>query len=397
MQRNRFLIALAFCLTSIIITHGQNKNGYTLTCTFEGLSDGVHAWLRTQEHDTVGHSISKNGTLVFTGVLPLDGRFHFIVFDSTFSKVNTKAIFLENKPISVSGVIGQRIIKVKGSDGHSSYDSLITLINHFNEERRVMANETLNIEDSLKIVSDSALTNKLSERRYALQEKILHQINKQNDATFKWILSHPASLYTPYALLGHVSVVEMDELKKAFSQLTEEAKKSYYGAECNRLLILKASRISEGAKIADISIIAPDGQKQQIRDIVSKSKLTLIDCWASWCKPCRAEIPELKKIYAEFKDKGFNILGVSSDKETDAWKKALIADNTPWLHGLEDQKTLSELFDLKAIPAYILVDNEGKLIAFDCAMSSIKNFGGSLRGQDLRDKLNLYLTGKPRQ
>jgi len=107
-----------------------------------------------------------------------------------------------------------------------------------------------------------------------------------------------------------------------------------------------------------------------------KGKIVLLDFWASWCGPCREENPTVKKAYAKFKDKGFEIYAISLDVKKDAWLKAIEEDGLPWLH-VSDLKndTSAELYGVSGIPMNFLLDKDGIIIA--------KN----LRGEALTKKL----------
>ena len=113
-----------------------------------------------------------------------------------------------------------------------------------------------------------------------------------------------------------------------------------------------------------------------------KGKYVLIDFWASWCSPCRAENPNVVKAYATFKDKNFTVLGVSLDKDKNAWLTAIKADNLTWPQ-ISDLKwwnsAATSLYGLTSIPFNVLVDTQGKIIATN------------LRGADLEKKLTEIL------
>ncbi|WP_341841013.1 TlpA disulfide reductase family protein [Chitinophaga caseinilytica] len=97
-----------------------------------------------------------------------------------------------------------------------------------------------------------------------------------------------------------------------------------------------------------------------------RGKYVLVDFWASWCGPCRAENPNVVKAFQQYKDKGFTILGVSFDEKQDRWKQAIRTDNLTWTH-VSDLKgwknEVGKLYGIRAIPQNLLIDPQGKIIA----------------------------------
>ncbi|WP_316812909.1 TlpA disulfide reductase family protein [Pedobacter heparinus] len=120
--------------------------------------------------------------------------------------------------------------------------------------------------------------------------------------------------------------------------------------------------LNQGQIVPDFTVLTPDGGKMRLLETVAQSEYTLIDFWGSWCVPCRAAFPKLKQLYAKWYNKGFNIIGIADDTDK-AWKKALAEDKTPWMQGRDTDGSIHKLFNVQTVPAYVLVDSKGKLVA----------------------------------
>lgn len=134
--------------------------------------------------------------------------------------------------------------------------------------------------------------------------------------------------------------------------------------------------LSIGSVAPEIALPNPDGEIVKLSSL--RGKYVLIDFWAAWCRPCRAENPNVVRMYNAYSNQNFEILGVSLDKTKGAWLKAIEQDELPWQH-VSDLKFWNSIaartYQVNAIPATYLVDPEGKIIA--------KN----LRGKNLEEKL----------
>lgn len=130
----------------------------------------------------------------------------------------------------------------------------------------------------------------------------------------------------------------------------------------------------------------PDGE--EIGPETFRGKLLLIDFWASWCGPCRGEIPNLKETYEKFKDKGVEFLSVSIDKSEEAWKKALAEEGTPWPQVLAPNAgaEVMDKYQFSGIPFILLLDQEGKIVA--------KHLRGEAIGRTIGDLLDGFMPGE---
>jgi peroxiredoxin len=119
-----------------------------------------------------------------------------------------------------------------------------------------------------------------------------------------------------------------------------------------------------GQPAPEISLPTPEGEIRSLSDL--RGKVVLIDFWASWCRPCRMENPAVVAAYQKYKDKGFEILGVSLDRNKDQWINAIKKDGLDWHHVSDLQFWQSEAaksYGVHSIPYTVLVDPKGKVIA----------------------------------
>lgn len=174
----------------------------------------------------------------------------------------------------------------------------------------------------------------------------------------------------------------MDEVKdtRAYVEgFDADAKASAYYDKMIQTLDY-AEKTVIGATAPDIWGETPDGGTARLTDL--RGKAVLIDFWSSTCSWCRAETPNLQEVYNRYKDKGFTILGVSSDFKREAWIKAVEEDGAVWDHLLlseEDRNKILNDYSVSGIPLILLVDREGKIVARD------------LRGEDIIDAVTEYM------
>ena len=135
--------------------------------------------------------------------------------------------------------------------------------------------------------------------------------------------------------------------------------------------------INIGAIAPEINLKSPDGKLIALSSL--KGKVVLLDFWASWCRPCRAENPNVVRLYNKYKDRGFTVYSVSLDQNKDKWMAAITQDQLTWSNHVSEltgwKSSAGNKYGVSSIPKTFLIDSNGKIIAYD------------LRGNDLEKKL----------
>jgi thiol-disulfide isomerase/thioredoxin len=121
-----------------------------------------------------------------------------------------------------------------------------------------------------------------------------------------------------------------------------------------------------GQKFLDLEEAAPDGSMHKLSEYVGRGHWVLVDFWAAWCGPCKAEMPNVIAAYDKYHGKGFDIVGLSFDREKDAWVKAIKEWEMPWIHLSDLQywdSVAAETYSVNAIPDNLLIDPQGTIVA----------------------------------
>jgi peroxiredoxin len=237
-------------------------------------------------------------------------------------------------------------------------------------------NKLVNDNQMKKVALEERFARANSEGRTEEANAIRNEYEGLQKELKNFLASHPASIVSAF---GTITLIDpaadfafVDSMSTLYNKNIPESK---FAKELDdRLKGMRSTTIGQVAP--EIKLPTPDGGTASLSSL--RGKYVLIDFWASWCGPCRRENPNVVRMYNKYKDKGFEIFGVSLDQNREKWLKAIADDKLTWPH-VSDLKgwesAAAGTYNITAIPQTILLDREGRIIA--------KN----LRGQELEDKL----------
>lgn len=243
-------------------------------------------------------------------------------------------------------------------------------------------NEVQNKEISMYRISDSLSTlyyhaeikREIIEMS-SIRKKLDSLGNLYHEFFQEYIRMHKSDLVGLVLVYEKLMQLPYKQLKKRYELLDTNMQSTIEGKIIQKRLNYLGSTLPGGI-FQDFRLPSITGDSVQLSEF--KGKLKLIDFWASWCGPCRAENPNLLRIYNKYKDKGFTIVGISLDAEREAWLKAIRDDNLPWHQFLAGtNSTIAKQYNIRTIPHTFLLDAENKIIAI--------NLGGK-QLEDMIDK-----------
>lgn len=382
MMRNTML-TLSLLLGSL----SASAQSFTVQGNVTGLSDGDTLQLQEISHvmkpTPLAQTVVSGGKFTFEGQLDEPrgvllikkgtvGGFQLIVFNE---KATLTGSYQEER--TDNGNYATWKVKVDGSELTDQMneklkvrDALDALYNENQKRNEGISSQLADARQK----KDSALMKRLEQtaeyKRMAADEAHFFQTV---DSTYRALFrANSDSWWGPFLMECCMSYLTPED-SDLYQMLTPAARDTYYGRMV-RDEVMPASQVGKAMPLFTVTEGEHGNEPLALKDVLSKSRYTIVDFWASWCVPCRREIPNLKKLYATYHDKGLDIVSVSIDRNVQQWKKACQQEQLPW-HSYRDTTGVDALYKVEFIPSMFILDQQGRLVA------------SGLKGQELADQL----------
>lgn len=377
MKKMFFIIIGA--LLMICSCQKSQQNSFIITGQAIGIKDGANVVLIkhiTAKPDTVAITILKDGKFEFKGVSEAP-YLASIRFDDDIR--NTMKLILENGNINAhydalqmeNTIANGTKLNMQYTEMQLGQLKIVRQEEAFHEKAKILYEKAIENED---INTMNSLGKQKNEFQEKIREYIKDYINENNDDLLRLMLLKDYSQN-----YGATAPISQGIAYEAFNNLSKNMKNSKIGQNLESYW-RKEFPLLNGDKAPEF--IAPNihGEPTSLKD--NLGKITILDFWASWCAPCRAENPNVVKLFNKYHEKGLNIIGISVDENSEHWKSAIMQDSLPWvqvsnLTGMKDP--IAKAYYIKSVPTVYILDKNGIIIARD------------LRGKDLEERISKLL------
>ena len=356
----------------------QRESGYRITGSVPGTPDGMKVYLYDWR-TPVDSSVVKGGKFVLTGKVDVPARYQLWIDLSpdkkeSFNKdMRGSDIFMDNTDIryetpsidSLASRMGSRKgnVSIIGSPVHDLYLKYEKEIAPFAAQKREAW------DDYLKVYHLPAFNGIFNTREGIV---LVQQMKKAQEEIEKiqwdFVAKNPSS---PVAIDVAQSLMFSSKLSKAeMDRLLQMIDPALHDALVYKGLKKRMERsypIAIGEKYRDIEIVNEEGKTVHLADYVKPGQYNMVEFWASWCSPCRGEIPHLRHVYETYGkgEDAFNMVSISIDNKESNWKKALKEENMEWaqlcdLKGIEGE--VAKKYNIGGVPFCLILDREGRII-----------------------------------
>jgi len=298
-------------------------------------------------------------------------QFHFSTIYRQYDSLREPALYYTPRALELHELMSQNY------ENKQKYDSLDAIYQQLKKENKECTPQAI------------ALNEKYKNLRKEEQKWKEGYMEKYPSVATYFLLMDDLRHWVDYRVHGFPEELEMlsfkdlPRLENMYYTIYKPMFPKHSYTELIATMLQSLKQIEVGGHYIDFTAPDFEGNPVTLSEQI-KGKVALIDLWASWCGPCRQEIPHLKEAFEAYNEKGVEFLSVSIDKDGNAWRKAMKEENMPWAQAQAPKagKDVMKQYQFSGIPYILVLDKEGKIVA--------KN----LRGKALTDKLEELLSGK---
>ena len=366
---------IAILLITITTLVSCKKDGYEISGSAKGIENGKKVFIETIDDE--GQIISLDTTIVTDGIFKFEGKLlngielGFLKFEENGSI----PFILENGNIEITFVKDStQNSKISGSKNNDSFQT-------FNDLNKSITKKVIKFQTENQEKYMQAMQTQDTATVTSLQAQLKEFQNEMNTSSLNFAKNNKDSFVSVllFKNLLNIAYIPVEEISEHFNKLDKSVLETKEGQKILKVLN-NLIKVEIGKKAPDFSAKNPDGKEISLKE--SLGKVTIIDFWASWCGPCRAENPNVVALYNQYHEKGLNIIGVSLDKDAVKWKEAIAKDGLTWSHisNLKHWKEpIAKIYNVTSIPATFILDANGNIVAKD------------LRGDELKAKVEELL------
>lgn len=360
----RIVLALLATIPLAVVA----QQAFTIKGKFSAVTKAtIYLYYEKQQENMADSVKTTDGSFSFKGSVAQPEKAMLVVKLAEQASINGIDFYLEPGNISIKGPDVKKAV-IRGGK--------------IQEDLNMLWKQTAHLKTGMEALVEQNKT--ATEKKDTVAVRlIMNQATRINNERKKieeeFVRAHPASPLSWDLLKQHSTIIDPVVFEPLYLGMDAKFRETEEGKQM-------AERLAS-SKITAVGKAALDFEQQDVNGVVLKlsslkGKYVLLDFWASWCGPCRAENPNVLKAYQKFKDRQFEILAVSLDNNKERWLAAIQQDGMPWIHVSDLKGWKNEVavqYDIRSIPQNLLIGPDGVIIA--------KN----LRGEALEEKLNEIL------